>query len=180
MKRPCHGIKSTQPKQASTRATQLVPQIAIGPPPAMNDALIHNIFQHHLLPHLIDNNCNKLIANVFCFGAFADCHSGIVYNDITGNFPFMSFNGSMCYLVMYHYKLNAIFATSITGVDDVSIFNACKLNFDELTQKGYKPKLNLMDNQVTSANCSWLNLTITESTPLNMPSKHSKMGSLLC
>jgi hypothetical protein len=37
----------------------------------------------------------------------------------------------------------------IAGLDDVSIFNAYKLNFDELTQKGYKPRLNVMDNQAT-------------------------------
>ncbi len=65
------------------------------------------------------------------------------------NFPFMSFNSSVCYLVMYHYESTAILATPITGLDDVSIFNAYKLNFDELKQKGYKPRLNVMDNQAT-------------------------------
>jgi hypothetical protein len=30
---------------------------------------------------------DKSIANVFCFGAFTDKISGVVYNDLTGNFP---------------------------------------------------------------------------------------------
>ncbi len=35
------------------------------------------------------------------------------------------------------------------GLDDVSIFNAYKKIFEELTAKGFKPKLNVMDNQAT-------------------------------
>jgi hypothetical protein len=41
------------------------------------------------------------------------------------------------------------FATPIAGLDDVSIFNSYKLNFDELKCKGYKSRLNVMDNQAT-------------------------------
>ena len=37
----------------------------------------------------------------------------------------------------------------IAGLDDVSIFNAYKQQFDMLTSKGFKPKLNIMDNQAT-------------------------------
>jgi hypothetical protein len=65
MKRPRHGIKSTQPKQAMPCVMQPVPPIAIVPPPAMDAAPIHDIILHQPLPHLIDNDCNKLIANVF-------------------------------------------------------------------------------------------------------------------
>jgi hypothetical protein len=100
-------------------------------------------------PNMIGDDCNESLANVFCFGAFADRHSGVVYTDLTGNFPFVLFDGSVCFLVMYHYKANAILAMPITGLDDRSIFNACKTNFNKLAQKGFKPKLNVMDNQVT-------------------------------
>jgi hypothetical protein len=41
-------------------------------------------------PALIDDNTNKSIANIFCFGAFANHQSGVVYNNLMGNFPFMS------------------------------------------------------------------------------------------
>jgi hypothetical protein len=92
---------------------------------------------------------DESIANVFCYGAFADKRSGVVYNDLTGSFPFVSYDGSICFLVMYHYEVNVILATPIAGLDDKSIFNAYKKNFDELASKGFKPKLNVMDNQAT-------------------------------
>jgi hypothetical protein len=41
-------------------------------------------------PNLIGmDNEDATIANEFCFGAFADNTSGIVYNDLTGSFPFV-------------------------------------------------------------------------------------------
>jgi len=45
---------------------------------------------------------DKFIASVFCFGAFANKISGVVYNDLTGNFSFMSIDGSFCFFVLYH------------------------------------------------------------------------------
>jgi hypothetical protein len=86
---------------------------------------------------------------VFCFGAFADKVSGVVYNDLTGNFPFMSLDGSVCFFVMYHYKTNAILVKAIANVDDRSTFEAYKEIFETLEKKGYKPKMNVMDNQAT-------------------------------
>ena len=53
------------------------------------------------------------------------------------------------FFVLYHYESNAILANPIAGLDDVSIFEAYKKYFEELTAKGYKPKLNVMDNQAT-------------------------------
>ncbi len=103
-----------------------------------------------MVPTSIADDCNETIANVFCFGAFADQHSGVVYNNLMGNFPFMLFDGSVYFLIMYHYKANTIMATPIAGLDDVCIFKAYKLNFDNLKHKGYKPTLNIMDNQATN------------------------------
>ena len=50
---------------------------------------------------------------------------------------------------MYHYKTKAILGTPVAGLDDKSIFKAYKMQFDNLTSKGYKPKINIMDNQAT-------------------------------
>ena len=63
---------------------------------------------------------------MFCFGAFADKRTGVVYNDMTGNFPFVSLDGSVCYFIMYHYESNSILATPITGLTDTIIFDAYK------------------------------------------------------
>ena len=51
--------------------------------------------------------------------------------------------------VMYHYEANAILVTPVAGLDDKSIFKAYKMQFDKLTSKGYKQKINIMDNQAT-------------------------------
>jgi len=96
--------------------------------------------------HYIPDN-DESIANVFCFGAFANKVSGVMYNDLTENFPFMSIDGSECFFVMYHYKTNAILVKAIANVDDRSIFAAYKEIFETLEAKGYKPKMNVMDNQ---------------------------------
>jgi hypothetical protein len=61
----------------------------------------------------------------------------------------MSYDESVCYRVVYHYKSNAILALPISGLDDKTIFDAYKIAFDELATKGFKPKLNIMDNQAT-------------------------------
>ncbi len=64
-----------------------------------------------------------------------------------GDFPFILFDKSICYLIMYMYEPNVILATPIAGLDNTSIYNAYKSNFEELASKGFKPKLNVMDNQ---------------------------------
>jgi hypothetical protein len=92
---------------------------------------------------------DESIANVFCFGAFADKISGVVYNDLAGNFPFMSIDGSVCFFVLYHYELNTILVKAIANVDNRSIYEAYKEVFETLEAKGYKPKMNVMDNQAT-------------------------------
>ena len=158
MKRPRHGIRSTCPGeapppnitapvrlQAPTNAPlPIIPNPVI--PPDEWLPLPADIARLHPGPAIIADD-DESIANVFCYGAFADHHSGVVYNNLTGNFPFVSYDGSVCFLVMYHYEANAIMATPISGLDDRSIFNAYKKNFEELKAKGFTPKLNVMDNQ---------------------------------
>jgi hypothetical protein len=87
-------------------------------------------------PNVIVDDGDELVANIFCFGAFADRHSSIVYHDLTGSFPFMSFDGSVCFFILFHYESNAILATPIAGLVDVSIFSACKRYFKDLPAKG--------------------------------------------
>jgi hypothetical protein len=156
MKRPKKGIRSTT-KQLKTKGDSNSVSIPVPVPQAAP----------HVLPlfvELLPYNCpaydarrevnyipddDKSIANVFCFGAFTDKVSGVVYNDLTGNFPFMSIDGSVCFFVLYHYETNAILVKPIANVDDRSIFAAYKEVFETLEAKGYKPKINVMDNQAT-------------------------------
>jgi hypothetical protein len=153
MKRPQHGIRSTRPKAITDGRQDSLPTgpvAQIAPPVLPLFDAIPNYPGPGLAaqqgPTIIFDNDKESTANIFCFGAFADRNSGIVYHDLTGTFPFMSFDGSMCFFVLYHYKSNAILATPIAGLDDISIFKAYKKYFKELTAKGFKPKLNIMDN----------------------------------
>jgi hypothetical protein len=110
MKRPKKGIRSTG-KAATKKGVvvnkvpTLVPQVAppvlpvfVEPPPYHGPAYGAR-HEANIIPN------NELIANEFCFGIFADKSSGVIYDDLPGNFPFMSTNGSVCFFVMYHYKL---------------------------------------------------------------------------
>jgi len=148
MKRPKKGIRSTT-KQVKTKGNSNVTSIVPGPQPQAAP---------HALPLFITPlpyngpaynarrevnyipDDNESIANVFCFGAFADKVSGVVYNDLTGNFPFMSIDGSVCFFVMYHYETNAILVKAIANVDDRSIFDAYKEIFETLEEKGMQTK----------------------------------------
>jgi hypothetical protein len=80
-----------------------------------------------------------------------------MYNDLTRNFPFISLDGSVCFLVMYHYESNTIFAIPIAGLNNVTIFEAYKKKFDKLSAKGLKVKINIMDNQATKHIKKFLN-----------------------
>jgi hypothetical protein len=158
MKRPKKGIRSTT-KQVKTKGgskgtgiipTEPRPQAAPQALPIFVEPLPYNGPAYNArreVNYIPDDD--ESIANVFCFGAFADKVSGVVYNDLTGNFPFMSIDGSVCFFVMYHYETNAILVKAIANVDDRSIFEAYKEIFETLEAKGYKPKMNVMDNQAT-------------------------------
>jgi hypothetical protein len=144
MKRPQHGIKSTRakPNPPASEVPQPIPQINVPiipighemrayPGPAYGrrqDPHWINVREESVQqPNLIGMDGNdQTIANVFCFGAFADKTSGIVYNDLTGSFPFVSLEGSVCFFVLYHYESNCILASPIKGMDDRTIFETYK------------------------------------------------------
>ena len=86
-------------------------------------------------PNVINDDKNESIAKIFCFGGFADKRDGVVYNDLTGVFQFLSLDGSVCFFVIYHYEANAILSTPKKGLDDKSIFNTYKMQFNDLTSK---------------------------------------------
>jgi hypothetical protein len=156
MKHPRKGIRSTS-KKAKTKGDNVqsvtvpIPQVAPPsltqyieePRPYPGPAYNTRIDGVNIIPD------DELIANVFCFGAFADKISGVICNDLTGNFPFMSIDGSVCFFALYPYELNAILVKAIANVDDHSIYEAYKEVFETLEAKGYKPKMNVMDNQAT-------------------------------
>jgi hypothetical protein len=97
---------------------------------------------------IIESN-NNSTANVFIFAAFADKRTGILYSDLTGTFPFMSLEGNVCFLVVYHYKSNATLALPIANFADNTILATYQQQFKLLESKGHKIKVNVMDNQAS-------------------------------
>ena len=90
---------------------------------------------------------DESIARVFCFGAFAEKVTGVVYNNCTGKFPYTALNGNVCFFVMYHYETNAILVTPISGLDSADILATYKNKFEYLVSKGFTPKLNVIKPQ---------------------------------
>jgi hypothetical protein len=69
------------------------------------------------LPIIIADNGDESLANAFCFGTFANKIPGVMYNDLTGNFPFMLYDGNICFILVYHYYANAILAIPIADLN---------------------------------------------------------------
>jgi hypothetical protein len=101
MKQPCKELRST----SSPRQTQPTQLVLPRPPLAQS---IHERLMPGLIPNdevgkdqltLITDVKDELIAKIFCFGAFADKNTSVVYNDCTMNFPFMSLDGNVFFLL---------------------------------------------------------------------------------
>jgi hypothetical protein len=123
MKQPCHSIQSTRHHTAAV--AQPLPPIL----PLFDNILVYPgpAYGAHPGPNVIADKAYQSIANIFCFGAFADRNSSIVYHNLMGLLPFMSFDGSVCFFILYHYEFNTILSKPITGLDNMSIFTAYKI-----------------------------------------------------
>jgi hypothetical protein len=113
------------------------------PRPILPFALHPNVIEDEDIANMMLN------ANLYCFAAFADKHTGTIYNDLTGTFPFMSLEGNVCFLVVYHYETNAILALPISGFSDDIIFRAYKEIYEMIESKGFVIRFNVMDNQAS-------------------------------
>ncbi len=91
----------------------------------------------------------SLTMNMFVFGAFADKQMGTLYLNLTGTFPFISLEGNVCFLIVYHYKSNAFLVLPIANFADETILAAFQQQFELLESQGHKIKLNVMENQAS-------------------------------
>jgi hypothetical protein len=117
MKGPHHSIRSTRPKKGGEAVVLPEPVPQIAPPilplfkPGDIPAFLRPAHGTRQGANVIRDDGDESVANIFCFGAFPDRHSGVVYHNLTGSIPFMSFDGSICFCVLFHYESNAILAT---------------------------------------------------------------------
>jgi hypothetical protein len=100
MKRPCKGLQSTTPKPTHPflPCPPCAPSIHQPVMPGLIPDDDHEDDGNEPRPAFIDHINNESIKNMFCFGAFANKNTGVIYNDCTGNFPFMSLDGNICFL----------------------------------------------------------------------------------
>ncbi len=136
MKRHRKGLRRTTPRAPCINVPARIP-----------DPIIHSLiplinpsdsYDREPCFHFINDVDDHLIANIFCFGAFANIITGVVYNNCTVKFPFMLLDRNVCFYVMFHYKTNAILATPIPGLNSSSILAA------------YKNFLNILKKKVTN------------------------------
>jgi hypothetical protein len=76
---------------------------------------------------------------------------GQIYADLTGSFPTRSSKGNNNVMICYSYNANyirPIAMKSKSGAEWVKTFGVV---FDEMTAKGFKPKLQTIDNEASAA-----------------------------
>ena len=84
---------------------------------------------------------------LFIGATIGEQNTGTVYTDQTGNFPVRSFQGNKCQFVAYDYRSNAILVRPLKDQTDKSLLEAFEDVYEYLTTRGFKPRLNVMDNQ---------------------------------
>ena len=96
----------------------------------------------------IDEEAN---VELFIGATIAKQNEGTIYTDNTGKFPVQSYHGKRIQFVVYEYRSNAIIVKTLRDETDKSMVEAFQEVYEYLTEKGFKPKLNVMDNQCSRA-----------------------------
>jgi hypothetical protein len=76
---------------------------------------------------------------------------GQLYTDLTGKFPVRSSKGNSCFMVCYVYDCNYVKVVPMKYQSASEWVNANDNIHQELTAKGFKPKLQTLDNEASAA-----------------------------
>jgi hypothetical protein len=139
MKRPRKGIRSTQRLQSNLTPPMIIPinDVSVIINNASNDVLEDSIPFVCPARNIIEPN-NDSNTNGFIFGVFADKQTGTLYSNLTGTFPFMSLEGNVYFLIIYHSKSNAIFALPIANFAEETNLPAFQQQFELLESRGQR------------------------------------------
>ena len=104
-----------------------------------------------------------MIITSFAQLALADTITGTIYTDLPGRFPVRSIRNMQYIFVCYAYEPNAILVRPMKSRSDECFVAAYKDMYEYLESRGFKPKLNVMDNEcskavqkyIDSQNVSW-------------------------
>jgi hypothetical protein len=97
---------------------------------------------------IIDENAE---VELFIGATIAEQNEGTIYTDNTGRFPIQSYHGKRVQFVAYEYRSNAILVRTLRDETDESMVKAFEDIYTYFTEKGFKPKLNVMDNKCSKA-----------------------------
>ena len=75
--------------------------------------------------------------------------SGQVYTDQTGRFPIPSTSGAVYLMILYDYDSNAIRAEPMKSREASEMAQAYQRHHDYLTKRGLRPKLQILDNEIS-------------------------------
>jgi hypothetical protein len=76
---------------------------------------------------------------------------GQLYTDLTGNFPVRSSKGNWYVMVCYVFDCTFVNVLPMNSRSASERFKSYDLIHQELTFKGFKPKLKILDNEASSA-----------------------------
>ena len=68
-----------------------------------------------------------------------------------GKFPMTSMQGNKYVLLLYHYDTNSILVRPLKNRSDETILEVYEEIYNELTEKGFQPKLHILDNEASQA-----------------------------
>ena len=95
--------------------------------------------------------CAAHETDLFCYAALADSKEGVIYTDLPGPFPVVSHRQMKYVFVCYAYQPNAILVRPMKSRSAACMVEAYKSIYDYLSARGFKPKLNIMDNECSRA-----------------------------
>ena len=101
--------------------------------------------------------CNTQEIDMLCFAALADAKEGVIYTDLPGPFPIRSIRNMQYVFVCYAYQPNAILVRPMKSRSAVCMCEAYRDIYDYLTERNFKPKLNITDNECSKAVKSYIN-----------------------
>ena len=127
MKRHKQGIRSTKPKlQANLERIET---------------------ERDINPPRVQEKDNHL----FCYTATIDPKEGTIYTDFTGTFPIRSVDGMTTMFVLYDWTTNAILTTPVADTKEETLVAAFKQNLEYLSERGFRPVFNIIDNVASKA-----------------------------
>ena len=88
---------------------------------------------------------------VFYFSELADSNECTIYTNLTGIFPIRSYKGNQYIFLTYIYDLNDIIVRPMKSRESEDMQAAFKEVYSYLIQRNHTPKLQVMDNECSTA-----------------------------